>query len=80
MSEREGKRGANPPPAGGAEARPQARERRARRGRALRRLIYVAPAIVSSFFLTPASAAPPSGCNPAGGPCMPSSTPCMPNR
>ncbi len=45
----------------------------------LRRLAYVAPAIVSSFFITPASAAPQSGCNPNGGPCMPTQTPCTPN-
>ena len=44
-----------------------------------RLLAYIAPVIVSSFFISPASAAPPTGCNPSGGPCQPTLTPCTPN-
>lgn len=54
-------------------------QERPRRRRGWRRLAYAAPAIVSSFFISPASAAPSSQCNPSGGPCMPTMTPCTPN-
>lgn len=60
---------------------PRAAEKDLKRARRLRRLlVYTAPVIVSSFFISPASAVPSSGCNPNGGPCQPSITPCAPNR
>jgi len=36
-----------------------------------RLLAYIAPAIVSSFFISPASAAPQTGCQPSLIPCHP---------
>ena len=53
-------------------------QRCARRKQALKRLAYVAPVIIASFFLSPGAAAAFSGCNPETKSCNPSGGPCGP--
>jgi hypothetical protein len=55
-SKKDGRAPANEPRAAGKGGTGSRKPRRL--------LAYIAPAIVSSFFISPASAAPPTGCNP----------------
>ena len=54
-------------------------KRGAHRKRVLKRLAYVAPVIILSFFLSPGAAAAFSGCNPENKSCNPTGGPCGPN-